>query len=113
MYPERLNGGEDFLLVASEGHAHSEEVSMETDEYRTRVRAKEYFKLVKYLCGVSYSVLSCETMSRLVNPACRKLCSYRSIFMARSHSETEPQAERGGGTRWSSRGWDVLGDRHR
>lgn len=31
VYPERLNGGEDFLLVASEGHAHSEEVSMETE----------------------------------------------------------------------------------
>lgn len=30
VYPERLNGGEDFLLVASEGHAHSEQVSMET-----------------------------------------------------------------------------------
>lgn len=52
-------------------------------------------------------------MSRLVNPACRKLCSYRSIFMARSHSETEPQAERGGGTRWSNRGWDELRDRDR
>ena len=31
MYPERLDGGEDFLLVASEGHAHSEQVSTETD----------------------------------------------------------------------------------
>lgn len=31
MYPERLNGGEDFLLVTGEGHAHSEQVSMETD----------------------------------------------------------------------------------
>lgn len=30
VYPERLAGGEDFLLVASEGHAHSEQVSMET-----------------------------------------------------------------------------------
>lgn len=56
-------------------------------------------------------MLSCETISRLVNPACRKLCSYRSIFTARSHSETEPQAESGGGTRWSNRGWDELRDR--
>lgn len=31
VYPERLDGGEDFLLVASEGHAHSEQVSMETE----------------------------------------------------------------------------------
>lgn len=31
MYPERLDGGEDFLLVAGESHAHSEQVSMETD----------------------------------------------------------------------------------
>lgn len=31
MYPERLNGGEDFLLVAGEGNAHSEEVSGETE----------------------------------------------------------------------------------
>lgn len=31
VYPERLDGGEDFLLVAGEGHAHSEQVSMETD----------------------------------------------------------------------------------
>lgn len=30
VYPERLDGGEDFLLVASKGHAHSEQVSMET-----------------------------------------------------------------------------------
>ena len=30
--------------------------------------------------------------------------------MARSHSETDPQADRGGGTRWSSRGWEGLGD---
>lgn len=61
--------------------------------------------------GESYSVLRWETTSRLVNPACRKFCSYRSIFMARSHSETEPQADRGGGTRWSSRGWEGLSDR--
>lgn len=26
VYPERLDGGEDFLLVASEGDAHSEQV---------------------------------------------------------------------------------------
>lgn len=26
VYPERLDGGEDFLLVASKGHAHSEQV---------------------------------------------------------------------------------------
>lgn len=31
VYPQRLDGGEDFLLVASEGHAHSKQVSMETD----------------------------------------------------------------------------------
>ncbi len=31
VYPERLDGGEDFLLVASKGHAHSEQVSMKTD----------------------------------------------------------------------------------
>ncbi len=31
VYPERLDGGEDFLLVAGEGHAHSEQVSMATD----------------------------------------------------------------------------------
>lgn len=28
--------------------------------------------------------------------------------MARSHSETEPQADRGGGTRRSNRGWEGL-----
>lgn len=74
MNPERLDGGEDLLLVASEGHAHSKQVSMETD------RTCDYFLLLKTgdtYCGhlVSYSVLSWETMSRLVNPACRKLCS--------------------------------------
>lgn len=31
MYPERLDGGEDFLLVSGEGDAHSEQVSMETE----------------------------------------------------------------------------------
>lgn len=31
VYPECLDGGEDFLLVAGEGHAHSEQVSMETE----------------------------------------------------------------------------------
>lgn len=31
VYPERLNGGEDLLLVAGEGHAHSQQVSMETE----------------------------------------------------------------------------------
>lgn len=30
VYPQRLDGGQDFLLVSSEGHAHSEQVSMET-----------------------------------------------------------------------------------
>lgn len=29
--PQCLDGGKDFLLVASKGHAHSEQVSMETD----------------------------------------------------------------------------------
>lgn len=56
----------------------------------------------------TYSVLSCDTTSRRVKPACRKFCSYRSIFMDRSHSDTEEQEERGGGTRWSNRGWDGL-----
>lgn len=31
MYPERLDGGEDFLLVSSEGDAHSEQVSVEAE----------------------------------------------------------------------------------
>lgn len=39
--PERLDGGEDFLLVASEGHAHSKQVSMETD------RRSDYYLLLK------------------------------------------------------------------
>lgn len=32
MYPERLDGGQDLLLVAREGHAHSQQVSMETEQ---------------------------------------------------------------------------------
>lgn len=31
MCPQCLDGGKHFLLVASKGHAHSEQVSMETD----------------------------------------------------------------------------------
>lgn len=64
------------------------------------------------MCSVyTHSVLSCDTTSRRVNPACRKFCSYRSILMDRSHSDTEEQDDRGGGTRWSNRGWDGLRDR--
>lgn len=37
VYPEGLDGRQDLLLVAGEGHAHSEQVSMETE--RTGVRA--------------------------------------------------------------------------
>lgn len=32
--PESLDGREDFLLVASEGHAHSEQVSVESNRGR-------------------------------------------------------------------------------
>jgi len=106
VYPERLDGGEDLLLVASEGHAHSEQVSVETERMRVFSLSVAWQAVVQVNREIneSHSVLICETMSKLVNPACRKLCSYRSIFMARSHSETEPQADRSGGTRWSSRG---------
>lgn len=31
VYPECLDGGQNLLLVASKGHAHSEQVSMETE----------------------------------------------------------------------------------
>lgn len=41
MYPECLDGGEDFLLVAGEDHAHSEQVSMETEtQYGRRLEPK-------------------------------------------------------------------------
>lgn len=31
MDSERLDGGEDLLLVSGEGHAHSEQVAVETE----------------------------------------------------------------------------------
>lgn len=70
MYPEGLDGGQDLLLVAGESHAHPEQVSMETESVRAlfperRLQAR----------GRPYSVSSCATTSRLLRPACRKLCS--------------------------------------
>lgn len=75
VYPERLDGRKDLLLVASQGHAHSQQVSMETastdsDEDPNRVRQRGGDD-----GGESYSVLRWETTSRLVKPACRKFCS--------------------------------------
>lgn len=41
MDPERLDGGEDFFLVASEGHAHPEQVSAEEQKYGKRLEPNE------------------------------------------------------------------------
>lgn len=76
MYPERLDGGKHLLLVASEGHAHSEQVSMETEgmlsgNNQSLPRSPACLRRERE----SYSVLRWDTTSRLVNPACRKFCS--------------------------------------
>lgn len=72
VYPERLDGGKDLLLVAGEGHPRPKQVSMETESTDS---GQERGERDKGGGGESYSVLRWETTSRLVNPACRKSCS--------------------------------------
>ncbi len=55
VYPERLDGGEDFLLVASKGHAHSEQVSMKTDRKLKKIQK------TNSLCVME--TFSCEGMT--------------------------------------------------